>query len=575
MRYIPVLIVLALASFIRCAQRTTPTGGPRDTIPPVLLNVVPANQATGYQGQRIILTFSEDVMLNNPRQQLIITPSVGTDFELTARRKVVYLDLNAPLRDSTTYTINFRESIQDVTEKNPAHNLILALSTGTYIDSLSIEGAVYNLLKGISVKAVSVALYANPDTFNIFTHKPEYLTITDDNGYFQFQNLRPGTYYIYAFDDKNRNALVDARSESYGFLHDPIVLTPDTSLFVSIPLINLDARPLRMISARPYNTYYNIRMSKLLDDYTIQTLEPTDSFRLRHTYGPDRANIQVYLPESSVTDSIPFRFVARDSIGNRLDTLLYAKKSPRPATPEAFKVTTQSVELSHPHYILTASIQANKPIRSITHDSVLYVLDSTITVPLTAEDFTFKGQATLSIRKTIPAEYFPQPTTTQNENFRLAQPKEQKNLINQLRLGKGAIISIENDSSAAAQVKPEIKRPDNTGVISVQVQTSEPHFLVQLLRKDYSIVESIADQTSITFRNLSPGDYLIAYVSDKNGNGKWDPGSFFRREEPEPVTFYRNDQGIPAINIKANWELGPLLITYPEPVDNPRIIPPR
>lgn len=575
MKYVPVLILLILVSLVRCAQRTTPTGGPQDTIPPVLLSVTPANQTTGYKGQRIILTFNEDVMLNNPRQQLLITPSVGNDFEMTARRKVVYLDLNTTLRDSTTYTINFRESIQDVTEKNPASNLTLALSTGNYVDSLSIAGAVYNLLKGTYLKAASVALYANPDTFNIFTHKPEYLTITDDHGYFEFQNLRAGTYYIYAFEDKNRNALVDARSESYGFIPDPIVLTPDTTVFVSIPLINMDARPLRLISARPYNTYYNIRMSKLLDDYAIQTLDRADSLRLRHTFGPDRANIQVYLPESSVTDSIPFQFAALDSIGNRFDTLLYAKKSPRPATPEAFKITTQTVELTHPQYILTTSIQANKPIRSITYDSVFYVLDSATTIPLTAEDFTFKGQTTVTIRKALPAESFPQPSVTQTDNFRLAQPKEQKSMINQLRLGKGALISIENDSSAAMQLKTDIKRPDNTGVISVSVQTTDPHFLVQLLRKDYTVVQKVADQTSITFRNLSPGDYLITYVSDRNANGKWDPGSFFRREEPEPVVFYHNDEGNPNVNIKANWELGPLLITYPEPVDNPGILPPR
>src|SRR5690606_40710782 len=82
MKYVPILIVLILASFSRCAQRTSPTGGPRDTIPPTLINVVPANQTTGYQGQRIVLTFDEDVRLNNPRQQLLITPSVGNDFEM-------------------------------------------------------------------------------------------------------------------------------------------------------------------------------------------------------------------------------------------------------------------------------------------------------------------------------------------------------------------------------------------------------------------------------------------------------------------------------------------------------------
>lgn len=576
MKYIPVLILLLLISFARCARQTAPTGGPRDSIPPVLLNTVPANQTTGYNGQRIVLTFDEDVQLNNPRQQLLITPSIGTDFEMTVRRKTVYLELNAPLRDSTTYTINFRESIQDITEKNPARNLLLALSTGTYIDSLNIDGSVYQLLRGTPAKAASVALYVNPDTFDIFTHKPEYLTVTNDSGTFHFQNLKGGTYYVYAFDDKNRNAIVDARSESYGFLRDPVVLRPDTAIYLRIPLIRLDARPLRLISARPYNTYFNIRLSKLLEAYSIQTVNPSDSARLRHTYGPDRANIQVYLPQISVTDSIPFQFTATDSIGHRLDTVLFAKLSPRPAKPEAFKITTQSVELTHPTFTLTGSIHANKPIRSLNYDSIVYVIDSALTVPLTAEDFTLTDQSSLALRKIIPAEYFPSATAEPApDDFRAGRPKDQKKMINQLRLGNGAIISIENDSSAATQVKVDIKRPDNTGVISVAVHTTEPHFIVQLLRKDYSIVRTVADQTSVSFRDLTPADYLIAYISDRNANGKWDSGSFFRREEPEPVVFYRNDDGVPSVNIKANWELGPLLITYPEPVDNKGNIPRR
>src|SRR5690606_30617503 len=137
------------AALTRCAKQTTPTGGPRDTIPPRLVQAIPAHETTGYKGQRIALQFNEPVIVNNPREQLLITPSVGKDFEMTVRKQTIYLDLNTDLRDSTTYTINFHESIQDITEKNPAPNLQLALSTGTYIDSLHIAGHVYELLKGM------------------------------------------------------------------------------------------------------------------------------------------------------------------------------------------------------------------------------------------------------------------------------------------------------------------------------------------------------------------------------------------------------------------------------------------
>jgi hypothetical protein len=53
--------------------------------------------------------------------------------------------------------------------------LKLAFSTGTYLDSLSIEGTAYDLLKNVDSKEATVALY-QLDTFDIFKHKPIYVT---------------------------------------------------------------------------------------------------------------------------------------------------------------------------------------------------------------------------------------------------------------------------------------------------------------------------------------------------------------------------------------------------------------
>lgn len=571
MKYLPVLLILLFAALTRCAKQTTPTGGPRDTIPPRLVQAIPAHETTGYKGQRIALQFNEPVIVNNPREQLLITPSVGKDFEMTVRKQTVYLDLNTDLRDSTTYTINFRESIQDITEKNPAPNLQLALSTGTYIDSLHIAGHVYELLKGVPAQNAAVALYQAPDTFDIFAHKPEYLTLCDKEGNFLFQNLRPGAYYIYAFNDKNRNITVDSRSEAYGFLSEPIHLQPESNPFVRIPIISLDARPLRLISARPYNTYFNIRTSKYLDHYQLRTEDPQDSVLVHHTYGPDQANIQVYLPEITA-DSIAVHFLASDSIGNQLDTLLYAKTLPRTATPETFSITLTDTKLYPENYMLSAAVSANKPIRALNYDSILYVLDSTITIPLAAQDIRITDQTNITLNKILPAEHFTSQTAAPvTDNFRSANTPQAKLQINRLRLGKGAVMSIENDSSAATELAAAIIRPDNTGIITVGIETVAEHFIVKLLTKDYTVRQLAYDQKEITFRNLSPGDYILALIIDHNANRKWDAGNFYRKQEPEPVVFYRNEEGSTTIGIKANWELGPLLITYPEPVDNPSV----
>ena len=49
---------------------------------------------------------------------------------------------------------------------------------------------------------------------------------------------------------------------------------------------------------------------------------------------------------------------------------------------------------------------------------------------------------------------------------------------------------------------------------------------------------------------FKPGDYELRILYDKNGNGKWDPGSFFgKRRQPELVVPL-----LKKFTVKANWD---------------------
>jgi hypothetical protein len=113
---------------LSCARQTTPTGGPKDTIPPTLISSLPRQGQINFKGKSIQLTLSETVILNNPKDQLIITPDIGKDVEYKSKKNQVFITFKEDLKDSTTYAINFRDAIQDITEKNPAVRLKLAFS---------------------------------------------------------------------------------------------------------------------------------------------------------------------------------------------------------------------------------------------------------------------------------------------------------------------------------------------------------------------------------------------------------------------------------------------------------------
>ena len=128
--------------------------------------------------------------------------------------------------------------------------------------------------------------------------------------------------------------------------------------------------------------------------------------------------------------------------------------------------------------------------------------------------------------------------------------------------GIGAFVSVELDSTKAMKLKAKALREEDTGVLLVDVKTDYKNYVVQLIDKDYKIVKSVRNTTKIVFDNLAPASYMLRIIADANDNGKWDPGNFINRQDPEDVRYYINQKKEKNILIKANWEVGPLLITY-------------
>lgn len=555
--------IMFLAS---CARQSAPTGGPKDTIPPVLVKAIPPNETINFDEGRIELNFSEDIILNAPKEQLIVTPTIGKDYKITAKKNTVILEFDDPLLDSTTYTFNFRETVQDITEKNPVENLTLAYSTGDYIDSLAIEGTVYDMLKGKEVADATVALHVENDTFFIFEHPAVYFTKTDKQGKFRIDHLKPDNYFIYAFQDKNRNLIVNSRSESYGFLSEHQYLLENIE-GVKIGMVNLDAGPLKITSARPYNTYFNIKTTKNLRTFRLAAI---DSSTLSYTFGEDHANIRLY--NTTEKDSIQVNLLALDSIDNQIDTTLYAKFLAREVTPEEFSADVLSIKiLSHTGQI-EAVLKFSKPLRFINFDSIYFQVDSLTRVQFTSEDTTWdplKRQVTIS-KEISPSIFGNGQPNGQARRGRAPTPEteEEKQLekINELNLRTAAFISIEGDTSETIvqQIKPLSEQ--DLSIINIGIRTAEESFIVQLVDRDSKVIQEVANETNVRFQNVVPGDYQVRLIIDRNENGRWDPGNYFEKREPEQIIYYRGADGTTTIKgVKANWEVGAddeMLITY-------------
>ena len=144
--FVYILGILLILSVSHCAKRGTPTGGAKDSIPPVLIRATPPLNTTLFDEEKITLVFDEYIKLKDIATQLITSPPLEPSQykispESTVSKKVEIRLLDS-LKPNVTYTFNFGSAIEDFNENNPLTFFSYTFSTGAIIDSLYLEGIV-------------------------------------------------------------------------------------------------------------------------------------------------------------------------------------------------------------------------------------------------------------------------------------------------------------------------------------------------------------------------------------------------------------------------------------------------
>jgi uncharacterized protein (DUF2141 family) len=534
-----ILLLLLFSSLLfHCARQSQPGGGPTDKEPPKLGPSIPRNGEKNYKGKTIELTFDEYVKLKDPQDEIVITPPVGSKTKFLAKKNKVIITPEKPWKDSTTYSISFRGSVQDINESNTAEDLRLAFSTGSSIDSLQIFGSVTQLFKEQRPEKITVALYQS-DTFDIFKHKPVYIAKTNKRGVFSIQNLKPAKYFVYAFEDKNKNFKVDSKSEKFGFLSKEISL-PENKDSVRINLIRVDTKRIKVTSIKNTNSISTIRFNKQLDKIRIQP----DSSNFLYTYGDNHDEVIVY-KNFNQKDSLQLNISAYDSVQQELDTTVYVKYEENKKIEEKLKLSEWRSTYDPDTKLFETTSKFNKLLRSIAYDSMYIQIDTAnyqLIKPENVKFDTLNKTVTIKTKLNIEEkEHMPHPV---------------------LLFGKGTFVSLDNDSTKSLDLKINLITTTETGSLSLEIQTTQPHFEVQLVDATGKIARSVRDQKKITFKYLLPSEYKIQVIEDSNNNHRWDAGSYPRRVEPEKVILYKNSENKFSVPIRANWEVGPLVITF-------------
>ena len=298
-KYILITVGLLLTAFLaqHCANAVAPTGGPKDEIPPRVVETVPENHSTGFNGKKIEITFDEYITLENANQNVLISPPLSEKPDIRLKNKTVIIKFKEDLAANTTYTINFGAAIKDLHEGNQFKDYIYSFSTGDHIDTLCVAGKVLNANDKKPVEDAYVSLYAadrdNLDSLPMTTI-PNYITKTDKEGNFKLAGLADKKYLVFALKDVNSNLYFDQPNEEIAFLDSLVEASypwtppkpqPIDTLLISDSTLAVHADSLLMDSTLMDSTLV-IQTDSLLVD-TILTIQ-TDSLGVPNDTIPQR-----------------------------------------------------------------------------------------------------------------------------------------------------------------------------------------------------------------------------------------------------------------------------------------------
>ena len=511
-----------------CAKRGSPTGGPKDSIPPVLVNANPKLNSTNFNEEEIRLTFDEWIKLDKVQDQLIISPPIdNSSYEikpLTGVTKKVFIRFIDSLNSETTYTINFGNSIKDNNENNTLTFFNYTFSTGETLDSLYVKGLISDAFDREPSNYVSLQLYRidsiHEDSI-VFKNKPTYISNTLDSASYKFQNVKEGKYLIIALKDLNNNYLFDPFFEKIGFIDSLITLPKDSiidfKLFKEETELVWD-RPHFINSEKIGFGYYG----KLdIDKIELNSKIP-DSVSYTFLKEKETDTLNLWLSRNSF-DSLNFNLIEKDTI--KLTTVKFDRK--RDTLIDSLRISSKTANILHlkESFKLSYNIPIYKIVDSLINirniDSLLISFKTRINKDEEELDIIFE-----------------------------VSPSDEYNI----NLYPNAIVDIRGNVNDTLNYKVITQTLEDYGNIYLDVvRNNDSKFILHLIDNNGDIIReyiNISQNSTYSFDLIRPGKYSFRLIEDLNENSKWDTGDYLKKIQPEPVYYYKDE-----IEVRANWDL--------------------
>ena len=519
--YIPI-VFLFLLSFTDCAKKGRPSGGLRDTIAPVILRSAPENFTTNFKNNEIRITFDEFIKLKDISKELIISPPLKYAPIITplSVSKVLKIKILDTLKNNTTYSFNFGNSIQDNNEGNLFPNYKYVFSTGSYIDSLTLKGTAIDALLPVTDFPTIVALYQVDQSYKdslVFLEKPTYITTTiNETNNFELSNLKQGTYQLIALKEQTRNYTFQPKTDKIGFYKDLITIPTDSlfelRLFKEVP----DFKPTRpkLESSNRISFGYEGKT----DNYQITLLtQMQEDFQYRIIKQPGRDTLNFWFKPKVTEDSLVF--VTKNKL--QIDTTTVRFRELYSDSLRLTAINDRLISLGD-----TLKLKANTPLITINSEKISVVTKDSLAIDFVAQINTKENAAQIVFDK-------------------------QEEQLYSITLRNGALTDYLSNINDSVVYRQQVKPIADFASLNLTLDNADEFpLLIELIDEKFKVVKQtyLEANAPVFFEHITPGKYFIRLIVDQNKNKIWDPGNFLDKLAPERVVYYPS-----IIELRANW----------------------
>ena len=557
-----------------CAStKAAPSGGPKDTIPPVAVGSKPVVNSINFplEEGEVYIAFNEYVQLKDAFKNILLSPPQKKSVKTRIKGKGIVVSFQEPLDSNQTYSINFGNAIVDVNESNPLYGYSYSFSTGDSVDSLMFSGKVVDAQTLFPIENVTVALYLNAKDSTVMNELPKAVAKTDKWGYFTLRNLRAAAYDIFAFTDDNNNNKYDQGSEKIAF-SDTAISPVEVMHADAVQLKYYDPKDTLSCLARPSEVELSLFAEKPKTQF-IKDYKRTSRRSAFIKFSAQNTQIDSFSIAGLKDEQLIRQFnIVGDSLvfwinepGKVADTLELAVKYHKTDSSGRLSPSVEKLRFVAPFEKKDdkKDDEKNKLKFKVNADSKMVEQEGIVlefTDPLVVKRFdtlSFVMSTPKQIKSNV--EYTVEQDSIELNRY-VIRPKVQFISGNDYEIifPTGMFKDINGFSNDSTNTKITLPNSDNASSITLDITGVDARYIVELINDTRSTVYRkyvINSDCELVFPYLDKGKYAIRITQDKNSNGLLDTGDLLERKQPEKVLLYTMPGGKEIIELNEKTDL--------------------